>query len=335
MKISASVYSNKNRNLVELVQELDQFLVDYIHVDCNDDLSVFEDIKKIRSVSKTPIDLHIISSEVSKFYDGIIENNIEFVTFQYENLTEELHIPEEIKSQIGIAIMTNTDIDIFEKYKNSASFILFMTTIPGQSGGTFAEENFQKIREFRSLYPNKKIHVDGGVNDEVSFILRNLGVYSAVSGSYLVKSENIGSSLLKLKSDLKNTNYRISDFMMKRNEIPIVQKDNVSLENILKSINDYKYGFCIVENENNELYGIVTDGDIRRALLSNLNDLNNININMVINNKPKYVKSTMCVHDLLEALKESTNTVVFVPVVDDYNQVQGAVSFQDLIKGEL
>ena len=30
------------------------------------------------------------------------------------------------------------------------------------------KENFKKIRKFRSTYPGKKIHVDGGVNGEVS-----------------------------------------------------------------------------------------------------------------------------------------------------------------------
>jgi len=335
MKISASVYSNKNKDLVELVSELDQFQIDYIHIDCNDDLSVFEDIKEIRKISNTPIDLHIISSEPNKFYQGIIDNNIELVTFQFEDLKEHIHLPKDIVSKIGLAITTNTNIDVFKEYSDVASFILFMTTIPGQSGGIFAEENFDKIREFKEKYPSKKIHVDGGVNDEVSFILRNLGVYSAVSGSYLVKSDKIGNSLLKLKSDLKNTHYKISDFMLKRNELPILKKENINLKVILETINKYKLGFCLVENNKKQLLGIVTDGDIRRALLNNLNNLNQLSADILINNKPTLVKDTMLVIDLLNILKDSSSALVFVPVVDKNNSLQGAVSFQNLIKGEL
>jgi len=42
-----------------------------------------------------------------------------------------------------------------------------MATIPGESGGKFDKSNFTKIREFSQQYPEKKIHVDGGVNAEV------------------------------------------------------------------------------------------------------------------------------------------------------------------------
>jgi len=166
MKISASIYSSKEKSLSELVKELDEFHVDYFHVDCNDDLKVFEDIKTIRKQSKTPIDLHIISSASEKFFQKIIENEIELVTFQYENLKNEIIIPQEIKSQLGLAIVSETEIDVFEKYKDRFDFILFMTTTPGKSGGTFNKENFKKIREFHQKYPEKKIHVDGGVTDK-------------------------------------------------------------------------------------------------------------------------------------------------------------------------
>ena len=37
MKISASIYSNKSKTIVELVNELDRFHIDYIHIDCNDE----------------------------------------------------------------------------------------------------------------------------------------------------------------------------------------------------------------------------------------------------------------------------------------------------------
>jgi len=52
-----------------------------MHIDCNDDLSVFEDIKRIRKISKTPIDLHIISSRPEAFFDGIIETKTNLFLF--------------------------------------------------------------------------------------------------------------------------------------------------------------------------------------------------------------------------------------------------------------
>jgi len=75
------------------------------------------------------------------------------------------------------AFTTHTGIEVFDDYPQF-DFILIMATVPGQSGGVFDKINFEKIRKFRKQYPIKSIHVDGGVNGEVSFILRNMGVSS-------------------------------------------------------------------------------------------------------------------------------------------------------------
>ena len=184
MKISASIYSDKKRFLKEVIHDLMAHQVDLLHVDCNDDLSVFADIAQIRSWCTIPIDLHIITENPSKYYDLLRRNPVEYLTFQYENLKEALRIPNDILGKKGLALITPTPISAFDGYSNF-DFILIMATIPGQSGGAFDKINFSKIRQFRTKYPNKSIHVDGGVNGEVSFILRNMGVSSSVSGSYL------------------------------------------------------------------------------------------------------------------------------------------------------
>jgi len=85
MKISASIYSDKKRPLTEVIHDLMDHQVDLLHVDCNDDLSVFDDIKSIREFCDIPIDLHIITEEPSKYYQLLEENPVEYITFQYED----------------------------------------------------------------------------------------------------------------------------------------------------------------------------------------------------------------------------------------------------------
>ena len=71
MKISASIYSNNDRSLEILIQDLDKYNIDMFHVDFNDKKINFnkieEDIKEIRKISKKPIDLHIISDNPNKY----------------------------------------------------------------------------------------------------------------------------------------------------------------------------------------------------------------------------------------------------------------------------
>lgn len=335
MKISASLYSGKLEELIETAQELERFGVDSFHIDCNDDINVFEDIKRIREVSNIPIDLHIITEHPSKYYDAIKTADVEFVCFQYENLREPLAVPEGIHSRLGLAIMTDTDISVFDEYADRFSFILFMTTVPGQSGGIFNEKNFEKIRMFRKKYPNKLIHADGGVNDEVAFILRSLSVNSAVCGSYLMKNDNRGKAVLHLKTDLREYDYHISDFMMKPSEFAILMDDKASFEMILQEMTRYKQGFLLLVDSDQTLVGIVTDYDIREKLIEHYNDLNELKKVDLVNRNPKYILMTQSLDELMEMIRRTNRPLKFLPVVNEDKKLVGAVSFNSLVKGEI
>ncbi len=333
MKISASIYSQNQVALSELIRNLDAHRIDYFHVDCNDDIRVFEDIQTIRTVSKTPIDLHIITENPEKYWDLLRKTPVELVTFQHENLKSDLVIPSDIKCKIGIAITSNTEIDIFEKYAHRADFILMMATVPGQSGGTFDKNNFRKIRQFKNRFPNKRIHVDGGVNGEVSFILRNMGVYSSVSGSFLFKAENIALALLNLKSFENESHFHVKDFMIGTDEIPLLKENELSFFGALESIEKYKLGFTIVCNDRNEFSGIISNADIRKGLLK-YRTFNDSKLKEMINRNPVVVNENQTVVDLLRIIKSKDFPVSYLPVLTDDHKISGAVTFINLVKGE-
>ena len=335
MKISASVYSSKSQSLPEIVKDLDVHGADLFHIDCNDDLSVFADIAEIKQLSKTPIDLHIISDEPEKFFEQIESNQVDYVTFQYENLKNKLAIPSTITAKLGLAIMSDTDISVFETYADKFDFILFMTTTPGQSGGVFDKINFKKIRQFRQQYPDKRIHVDGGVNGEVSFILRNMGVYASVSGSYLMNSESMGAAMLNLKTHEVDSHFQVKDFMRTADELPLLKLKDRSVTGILQSIEDYDVGFTILIDDNGHLDGIVTNADVRKGLLKHTDNLNAVSVEDITNTNPVKANENFSVMELLKFIKQQSFAISYLPVVDDNNKVTGAVTFFNLIKGEL
>lgn len=334
MKISASIYSDKKRPLEEVINDLVEHQVDLLHVDCNDDLAVFDDIKQIRALCSIPIDLHIITEYPSKYYELLIENPVEYVTFQYEDLKEPLQIPSEVTGKKGIAVITPTPVTIFEEYPDF-DFILIMATIPGQSGGKFDTINFGKIRTFRNVYPGKSIHVDGGVNGEVSFILRNMGVTSAVSGSYLFNASSIGHALMNLTKREVESHYQIADFMIPLNESPMVNASNVSLETVLKSIDAGKLGFTLIVDENQALKGLISNADVRKGILRHLDDLSAIEIQSFLNENPTTIDESASVLDMLRLIKQSPFPIMYLPVVNSQGHAQGIVTFVNLIKGEL
>ena len=334
MKISASVYSSVDKPLRELIEDLDQHGIDYFHIDCNDDPAVFDDIAEIRRWSRTPIDLHLITDQPEKYFERINALNIELVTLQYEVL-HGYRYRGGLNASMGLGIVSDTDIDVFADGASHYDFVLMMATTPGKSGGSFDKINFRKIRQFKKAFPGKQIHVDGGVNAEVSFILRNMGVHASVVGSYLFKSLPIGAALLNLKIHDIESHYVVGDFMRSREEIPLLGPTGRNLKSVLESIEHFRLGFTILEDETQCMEGIVSNADVRRELLSHVSDPTGMKLENMINRKPITVQESSTVSAMLLYLKEFDFPINYLPVVDENNKVKGVVSFLNLVKGEL
>lgn len=334
MKISASIYSDKKRPLKDVIFDLQAHQVDLLHVDCNDDVSVFEDIKNIKTWCDLPIDLHIITPYPSKYKDLLRENPVEYVTFQYEDLKEKIELPSNFKGKKGLAVITPTDVSVFQEYEDF-DFILVMATIPGQSGGIFDTFNFSKIRKFKKLYPAKSIHVDGGVNGEVSFILRNMGVSSSVSGSYLFNGPSIGHALMNLTKRNVESQFVLSDFMIPLEESPVIDLKDLSFKHVLETIEKGKLGFALVVKENNEYVGLVSNADVRKTLLHSINDLSNLDVSMMINTASVGIQETATVNDMLQLIKKYAFPITYLPVLNEGLNAVGIVTFVNLIRGEI
>ena len=335
MKISASIYSSKNMTLLDTIKLLDSIGVDYFHIDCNDDMSVFSDVTKIKKISKTPIDLHIISNKPKEFINKALELGVEQVSIQYEPIKDlNIKIPKSNTTRFGLAITSETPISVFDLYEN-LSFVLLMCTTPGKSGGKFDESNFNKINQFKEKYSNKIIEIDGGVNSTNSHILKKMGVHCVVSGSYLMSSNNLLNAMYSLKNN--NSSYVMSDFMLKLGEIPIVSMNDLTLNKILGTIKEYKMGFCVITNNNNIIYGVVCDGDVREWLLKKVKKSEN-NLDdyySMINKNPFTITENSNILNLLESMNMDNRTINFIPVTNNQKKLVGVVSFNNIIKGQL
>ena len=335
MKISASLYSNKERSLESLVTELDKCHIDLFHIDSNDDLSVFDDIAEIRKISNTPIDLHIISDEPEKYYDLIVQHKVEYVSFQYENFKgQKKEFPVSEGTSYGLAVISDTSVQVFEEYRDQCDYVLIMTTTPGQSGGKFRKDNFKKIREFRNSFPGKNIQVDGGVNDEVGFLMRMLGVDSVVSGSYLVKHESIGMALLHLRSSIIHSDYQIKDFMIDLLDAPVIKSEVATTQNIIKNIEYHKKGFTCLVDAQGLLIGISSNADVRRGMIKNIEDFNKISEPDIINSDPVAISEEATISEMLQLVKSKNFLISFLPVVDSSKKLTGCITFFNLIRSE-
>ncbi|MCF8277234.1 MAG: CBS domain-containing protein [Flavobacteriales bacterium] len=334
MRISASIYANGTQDILETVKELEAHHADMLHIDCKNDLSVFADLARVKTQTSLPLDLHLITSKPMDFGSVLETNPVDFLTIQYENLNGSRELPNTGFKKLGLALTSATPVDVFGEFAKTCDFVLLMATVPGESGGTFNKDNFKRIREFKQKFPNKQIHVDGGVNAEVSFILRNLGVHCAVSGSYLFKQNTVGGAMLSLKNGEVDSHYRVADFMLGLNETPTVGLSNLSLKSVLQSIEEARMAFTAVIDKAGFLKGIISNADVRKGLLQHIDDLASLQAESLINLNPIVVNEDMTVTELLRFIRHQTIPINYLPVVNSKGKLTGSLTFNDLIKGE-
>ncbi len=104
---------------------------------------------------------------------------------------------------------------------------------------------------------------------------------------------------------------------------------------LLKIIDKYKMGLAIVSDKNSKLAGLVTNADIRKALIKNFKNIQNINPSEIINRTPVIVKDENTVEEIIKLVKKQSFPIQFLPVIDKNYKIKGLLRFNNLIKGEL
>lgn len=334
MRISGSIYANSSEDILNTVKELENHHADMLHIDCRDEQKVFEDLALVKATTSIPLDLHLITASPLAYAELLDSNPVDYLTIQYENLEDERKLPSSGFGKLGLALTSNTPLEAFEEFADQCDFVLLMATEPGVSGGVFKKENFRRIRDFKRLFPDKRIHVDGGVNAEVSFILRNLGVHCAVSGSYLFKQHSVGNAMLNLKNGQVESHYHVADFMRDFDETPSVLQSHLTLESILKSIDEARLTFTAITDSNGQLKGVVSNADVRKGLIRNIENLSNLDPHSLVNLNPIVAYEEMTVAELLHFIRKQPIPINFLPVVNKDGKLTGSLTFNDLIKGE-
>ena len=332
MKISASIYSQQEKPLSEIVGQLSGHGVDMLHIDCKDTPATFDDIRTIRGLTDTAIDLHIIAAEPQRYFDLIKELHIEYVSLQYEDMGSAIEVPKIEGTKFGLAIKSETTISVLDSAEGY-DYVMLMCTTPGMSGGSFQSENFKRIIEIKNRYPHLKIQVDGGVNDEVAYILRLLGVDSIVSGSFLMNHYSIGSGMLSFYKTPTGDTYRVSDFMVPVNYLPILDENDLDFLKVLQTIEAFKQGFVMITDLASKLKGVISNADIRRGLIKQRFTTAPTNANWMINTSPICINTSDTLGQMLTKINALNFIVLFLPVVDENNFLKGAVLLNNLTRG--
>jgi ribulose-phosphate 3-epimerase len=137
-----------------------------------------------------------------------IEKNwqkVDMILVHYESCNNPESIISDVKSKgkkIGFVLNPETSIEKLAPFIDDIDQVLIMTVNPGFYGSPFLPEMLDKIAELRKLKPDLDIEVDGGVTDKTIALVDKAGANLFVSGSYIMKAENVKDSINSLKKQI-------------------------------------------------------------------------------------------------------------------------------------
>ena len=99
----------------------------------------------------------------------------------------------------------------------------------------------------------------------------------------------------------------------------------------INEIDAKKLGATLVVNEEQRLTGIITDGDLRRALLENDN-IQNMRVDQIMSASPKTIDEDQTAAEALGVME--FNGIMHLAIVDRRNQIKGIVHLHDLLGRE-
>jgi len=129
-------------------------------------------------------------------------DKVDTILAHFESLDDPQEIIDVVKEKnkkIGFVLNPETSIEEIEKYIDQIDQVLIMTVNPGFYGSPFLPEMVDKIKNLRDKSENIDIEVDGGITDKTISLVNNAGANMFVSGSYIVKSDDIKKAVEQLK----------------------------------------------------------------------------------------------------------------------------------------
>jgi arabinose-5-phosphate isomerase len=166
-----------------------------------------------------------------------------------------------------------------------------------------------------NLAPTNSTTAQLVMGDAIAVCLMEMKNFTAEDFAKYHPGGALGKKLLLRVSDMLDTTHK-----------PIVAADS-TIKNVIIEISEKRLGVtAVIENEN--VIGIITDGDIRR-MLNKTENISGLTAKEIMTKNPKTIKSTDMVSDALNILEDFSITQL---VVVDNGEYKGVIHLHDILK---
>ena len=217
IEISTSILSVKEEDSVKTFYNLETAKTDYFHIDVMDGKFVENNTskimqkysEKIKQISNTPLDVHLMVDDVNKYIEEYIPIAPSYITFHVEackNKQDVFKCIEKIKKnniKVGISLKPQTSIEEIYEFLPYIHLVLIMTVEPGKGGQKLISYTLDKIKDIKKYIENNSldtyIEADGGINLETAKDVINSGADILVSGSAIINADNYKKVIEKMR----------------------------------------------------------------------------------------------------------------------------------------
>ena len=121
---------------------------------------------------------------------------------------------------------------------------------------------------------------------------------------------------------------KVADLMHTGDALPYVTPDDLLLHALVE-MSEKKMGMTLVQNERGDLSGVLTDGDVRRAVMKYANEISTVRVKTIMSPSPQCISKNALAVDALRHMEERKITAIVVE--DDQAVIVGVLHLHDLL----
>lgn len=212
MKIAPSLLAADFSKLEEEMQDIEKGGADLVHLDVMDGRFVPNIsfgppvIQALRPITKLPFDVHLMIYYPEDYFDILKNIGVEMASFHIEAVTHVDRVIHALKSaniKCGLAVNPGTSLLMIDTVLPLLDYVLIMSVNPGFGGQKFIPYAVDKVKQLKKMITEKQlsvsIEVDGGVNQDNAFLLKNAGADILVAGSSVFGKSDRAKAIHELR----------------------------------------------------------------------------------------------------------------------------------------
>ena len=131
----------------------------------------------------------------------------------------------------------------------------------------------------------------------------------------------------------RNLTIQVKDVMHKNALLPLVEA-STDFRDVIVEMTNKNLGCACVVDENRNLLGIITDGDVRRAF-QKTDDIRILKANDVMTHNPISINQNIYLGDALAMMENRESQISVLPVIDDMGKYIGIIRIHDIVRSSI